>query len=115
MQQPLFNYRRRKVGGILVRAAGAAPVLFLLVPFVQPTGGLMQINMDTGEAYAASKAIAAGEELELVTIGPSHYDVVCWYTADDEVRWVKSCSTLKAAVDEYNRWVTNKEVVPNFN
>ena len=75
----------------------------------------MQVKCDTGEVYAMSKAIASGEELELVTIGPSHYTVVCWWTDDDEVRWARDFNALAPAVEEYNKYALNKERVPSFN
>ena len=76
----------------------------------------MQMNCCTGEVYAMSKAIADGEELELTTLAPMSYSVLCWNTKEDECRWVKDFgSDLAAAVAEYNRWALNKERVPKFN
>ena len=78
----------------------------------------MQVNCCTGEVYAASKAKAAGEEIELqtITMMPNQlYMVVCWHTAEDEVRWTREFGLLSEAVDEYNKWALNPERVPSFN
>jgi len=76
----------------------------------------MQVNSSTGEVYAMSKAKAAGEELELTTVAPMTYSVLCWNTKEDECRWCKDFGgDLAAAVAEYNKWAAVPEKVPSFN
>ena len=75
----------------------------------------MQVNHTTREVYASSPNKANQvETIDLMTVAPRSYDVVCW-DAEGYARWSREFgSDLSAAVVEYNRWAATPETVPTF-
>lgn len=70
----------------------------------------MYIDRTTGEVFASSEALARGETIDLTTVAPYSYVVVCWDEETNEARWDRAFgSRLQDAIDEYNRWAKHKE------